>query len=285
MPKLTCVEETLDISSPASESKVEVRIVKGLKLAIKSNSTSDAKHLKWSYKTPDGALAVSYDQSRSDWEAKWRREVGQGRLEITQHVPGNKWCVVEVCDCCVVGCIHPRYGFPRTVMRCLHLDKCTTPSIPCRFLVPNPVVKLSTALLGGRDRIYAQWDFLERLGKLGDVMYFDVQGAKCKLTATAHSTGALQYGARVKIARGIVHSAAAEYHSVKGAEYTLKSRPMDKVKVKAVVKPGAQLYLESKVQPTFVARYAFVVCLACREHMLVCSPPHEWHAQNTAICR
>ncbi len=213
LPKITCVEETLDVNSPASTNKVEVRIVKGLKLAIKSDSTSDTKHLKWTYKSPDGSLQVSYDQSHSDWEGKWRRHVGQGRVEITQHVPGNKW-----------------------------------------FLVPNPVVKLSTPLLGGRDQVYAQWDFLQRAGKLGDVMYFDVHGARCKLTATAHSTGALQYGARVKIAQGILHSAAAEYHSVKGVEYTLKSRPLDKVKVKAVVKPGSQVFLESQLRPTFVAR-------------------------------
>lgn len=31
---------------------------------------------------------------------------------------------------------------------------------------------------------------------------------------------------------------------------------MDKVKVKAVVKPGTQLQLESSIRPAFVARYA-----------------------------
>lgn len=42
--------------------------------------------------------------------------------------------------------------------------------------------------------MYVQWDLLERAGKLGDTLYFDVQGAACKLTATAHSNGVLQYG-------------------------------------------------------------------------------------------
>lgn len=99
LPKVTCVEETLDLHSPSSTSKIDVRVIKGLKLAVKTDAHSDAKHLKWSYKTPDGNMAVSYDQSRGDWEAKWRREMGKARLEISQHVPANKWCVRVGVDC------------------------------------------------------------------------------------------------------------------------------------------------------------------------------------------
>lgn len=93
LPKITCIEETLDLHGPSSTSKLDIRIAKGLKLALKTDAHSDAKHLKWSYKTQDGNLALSFDQSRGDWEAKWRRELGKARLEVSQHVPSNKWCV------------------------------------------------------------------------------------------------------------------------------------------------------------------------------------------------
>lgn len=76
----------------------------------------------------------------------------------------------------------------------------------------------------------------------------------CAVCLSPHTVNPTR--ARVKLNKGILHSATAHYHSTRGVEYALKSRPLDKVKVKAVVKPGTQLHLESSIRPSFVARCA-----------------------------
>lgn len=128
------------------------------------------------------------------------------------------------------------------------------------FLVPSPRVKASTSLLDGRDTIYAKWDFQRRSGKVGDKIYFSLDGGvDCKTYVEANSTGTLQYGLRAKLNRGLAHSAAIKCHSALGPQYVLKSHPMQEAKLKATYLPQSKrLELEGKLRPTFLVRNLLV---------------------------